>query len=544
MLTALSQVATYLFPDHYWKVAAVITLFSWFVLDHHVVQLWMQTQIARLIRLNGSPWAWRSWVIDNTLLFVVQTIDCKRTRALEPLLWRAAYRLSITLESGAGLRNILCSFALQRMFPATLWIEFWFLYAKCTVFFHTWFRALGPFMNPNPPEHKYVPLKSQDDIRVILLFPRLGFGKVCCRLIQGPNMRTMFYEAISYNWGTMEATEEILVDGCGKKVTRSVYEILNTYSSLFLPKLLWIDALCIDQESGAEKSQQVPLMERIYRNAVITTVFLGRSPLDKHQELHSSATSTMPYRYDGLVNAHDEKTRTHFQDAQLTFDLLKEFRVLAGNALRGSDLAVYQMFESLKLSTYKRRQWSALLKMLQHPWFERVWVIQEVALSSKVQLRYGDETIDWETLCDGIKKLNDARRFRLWLEVEHGVQLSHIQNSSLYNIVRINEFRDKYRPRGWDDYGSIIWETFGLSKVLAQSSYFKATNPRDLVFGLMSLCAKPLTVNYALSVEDVYLDAAKRLLDDKAFRLLPSCQWCRQPMREQLHEFGSPVLGS
>jgi hypothetical protein len=51
-------------------------------------------------------------------------------------------------------------------------------------------------------------------------------------------MRLLFYEAISYNWGTMDTTEEILVDGCRKMVTKSVYEILASSSYLFLPKLL------------------------------------------------------------------------------------------------------------------------------------------------------------------------------------------------------------------------------------------------------------------------------------------------------------------
>ncbi len=46
-------------------------------------------------------------------------------------------------------------------------------------------------------------------------------------------------------------------------------------------------------------------------------------------------------------------------------------------------------------------------------------------------------------------------------------------------------------------------ETFDLSKVLANGSYFQATNPRDLIFGLMSLCVKPVKVDYTHSVEDV-----------------------------------------
>jgi hypothetical protein len=63
-------------------------------------------------------------------------------------------------------------------------------------------------------------------------------------------------------------------------------------------------------------------------------------------------------------------------------------------------------------------------------------------------------------------------------------------------------------------------EAFGLCVVLAESVYFKATNPRDLIFGLMSLCVRPLKVDYGLSVEDVYLSAAKRLINDETIHLL------------------------
>ena len=378
-------------------------------------------------------------------------------------------------------------------------------------FYRIWVQNLMKFTNPYPPDHEYTALAEPEDIRVVLLYPRFGFGKICCSLLQGPYMRLLFYEAISYNWGTMDTTEEVLVDGCRKMVTKSVYEILTSSSSLFLPKLLWIDALCIDQNNDAEKSQQVPMMRRIYRSAIFTTVFLGQSPLPGNQGV--AGRSTMPFRYDGLHPA-DEQTQTYFKDAQLTFDLLQEFHVHQRNALRGNDMTAYQMFEGLNIVKSKRRQWAALLKMLQHPWFERVWVVQEVALSTKVQVRYGDEIIDWETLAEGVEKLNCARHFRLWLELEYGVLLRHIENTSLYNIWRMNQFRDKFRPRGADDYSKYRYRgnTYDLGRVLSDGAYFKATNPCDRIYGLMSLCINPVRVDYTLSVEDVYLDAARELI--------------------------------
>ena len=211
---------------------------------------------------------------------------------------------------------------------------------------------LGRFTNPNPPQHQYTPLKNPEDIRVLLLHPRLGFLPICCSLVQGPHMRLLFYETISYTWGSADTSEEILVDGCRKKVTKSVYEILASYSSLLFPQLLWIDAICIDQESDAEKSQQVPIMEKIYRNGLFTTIFLGRSPIAGEQR--PCGRSLLPYRYDG-IHSIDFGTQTYIEDTRLAVDLLNEFHVF-GNALRSSRLEIYREYDRVQLSPSKGRE--------------------------------------------------------------------------------------------------------------------------------------------------------------------------------------------
>lgn len=506
VLMAYSQATTYLFPDHYWKSAAVASLFNILVLGNHIVQIWMQTRIAKLIRLNKDIWRWRAWLIDSAALQIMHSLDTHIPKNISALLWQGLYALFFFLISDNLYKYLATSLFLGVFWPSHPNVKALAQWSRRIVAFRFWFHNFCLFANPSPPNYVYTSLSDPEHIRVILLYPRFGFGKVCCRLIQGPHMRTLFYEAISYNWGNPDATEEILIDGCTKLVTKSVHEILTSYSSLFLPKLLWIDNICINQADQIEKSQQVPLMERIYRSAIFTTVFLGQAPVED---------TTIPLRYDGL-RPRNKDIETYFKDARLTFDLLRELHVLQDGALRGSDMSAYQLFEQLSISKSKQRQWAALLKMLQHPWFDRVWVIQEVALSADVYVRYGDEIIEWETLANGIKKLHNARHFRLWLELEHTVHLSHMRNTSSSNIVRMHKFREQYRPRNWNEYSGYNFNSFNLSKVLAESVYFKATNPRDLIFGLMALCENPLQVDYILSVEDVFLNAAKRLIDDRA----------------------------
>jgi hypothetical protein len=44
--------------------------------------------------------------------------------------------------------------------------------------------------------------------------------------------------------------------------------------------VLWVDAICIDQGSAAEKSTQVPLMDKIYAAASRVIIWLGEGVLE------------------------------------------------------------------------------------------------------------------------------------------------------------------------------------------------------------------------------------------------------------------------
>jgi hypothetical protein len=49
------------------------------------------------------------------------------------------------------------------------------------------------------------------------------------------------------------------------------------------------------------------------------------------------------------------------------------------------------------LSTDESSEWLALIKLLNHPYWSRVWIIQEVSLGRRVELLYGHGVIDWNT---------------------------------------------------------------------------------------------------------------------------------------------------
>ena len=69
-------------------------------------------------------------------------------------------------------------------------------------------------------------------------------------------------------------------------MTANAYNLLRDLSSYLLPRLLWIDSICIDQDNSSEKTAQVKLMGQIYSRASFVAVWLGSSDtqdLDFHR---------------------------------------------------------------------------------------------------------------------------------------------------------------------------------------------------------------------------------------------------------------------
>lgn len=75
------------------------------------------------------------------------------------------------------------------------------------------------------------------------------------------------YTAISYTWGTDEASHRVWIDGKPFKVRDNLWLFFEHCLDLEIgfdrPARMWIDAICIDQFNIAEKNSQVRMMDQI-----------------------------------------------------------------------------------------------------------------------------------------------------------------------------------------------------------------------------------------------------------------------------------------
>ncbi|KAK0747016.1 heterokaryon incompatibility, partial [Schizothecium vesticola] len=85
------------------------------------------------------------------------------------------------------------------------------------------------------------------------------------------------YEALSYCWGDDACPETISLHHTISMQIPITHSLAEALADLRLPssdRLLWADALCINQADNGEKSIQVRQMYDVYANSRRTLVYL------------------------------------------------------------------------------------------------------------------------------------------------------------------------------------------------------------------------------------------------------------------------------
>jgi hypothetical protein len=128
-----------------------------------------------------------------------------------------------------------------------------------------------------PPAPRYQPLDSSSrQIRLLQLLPFQNIwgappqwyelAHIQCKLIYANLDASPEYEALSYTWGSSGSDVKIEVDGQVISVRPNLAYALAALRDSE-PRILWVDALCIDQHNIEERNHQVGQMGEIYRQA-------------------------------------------------------------------------------------------------------------------------------------------------------------------------------------------------------------------------------------------------------------------------------------
>ena len=149
-------------------------------------------------------------------------------------------------------------------------------------------------------------------------------SKVGCRLSEFElhSAARPRYKALSYTWGTESPSKCIHVDGQAFPVRRNLWTFLRRFQLQRQPVLIWIDAICINQNDVKERNQQVRIMDHIYVEAEEVIAWLGDDPLGVTRALMEQTQDNMAISSDWHVAISELVSRPYWNRAWIVQELL------------------------------------------------------------------------------------------------------------------------------------------------------------------------------------------------------------------------------
>ena len=304
--------------------------------------------------------------------------------------------------------------------------------------------------------HPYARLSPlNDEIRVLHLLPGPHGDDLTGELevISLSALDIWKYEALSYTWGAPSTCHAIRLHGHHHlQVTKNLHAALRRLRKQDMARTLWIDAICINQQDNEERSDQVSRMGDVYRLAANVIVWLGDTEPAEPAWRRLQYTR-LGYVWQGLwrdisygdfLNGFPAKTRAFAPQSA---------------ALR------------------------AAVRNVRAHWWERAWILQEVALASRDPcITFGSYELAWGKLNPSDAAMQECDEF---LEALQSIKSTR------------SEAQEGYRP-------SIL----SFADNLIRS---KATDPRDKVYSLLSMVdaaeASLINIDYSTPCAEVYAKA-------------------------------------
>jgi hypothetical protein len=140
------------------------------------------------------------------------------------------------------------------------------------------------------PQYSYSPLLSgSDSIRLLRLMPHKDeTTDIRCELFEySLQDGTHLYEALSYVWANPDKKLPIFMHDCSFNVTVNLHAALLRLRNHSMERIVWVDALCIDQANQKEKEHQIHSMAKIYSQANRVIVWLGEAEDNSDQALEA-----------------------------------------------------------------------------------------------------------------------------------------------------------------------------------------------------------------------------------------------------------------
>jgi len=334
-------------------------------------------------------------------------------------------------------------------------------------------------MRAESHRYRYSPLAQHGACRILHLFPGKDSDPIVVRLQHASLDEELAFEALSSTWGCSDLTHTISCNRRSLPITASMYSALRRLRDPSTERLIWADGICINQADLQERSRQVGQMRRIYRQAKRVIIDLGDEADDS----------------DAAV------------DLALQIVEARGFFKTSGGDMIG-------IFNAAGLPPLKDPAWTAFQHMLHRPWFSRIWVIQELAVSSDSLMLCGKRIFGGSVVFEALKLVAAQGLFsldpRTYTDPEHNRRTTSTAKAASY-IHQLYEIRARLRS-------SPKLSGLNLSLFLQRGIVFGATDPRDRIYAVLGLVLNEpeddcdMRPDYNLDVADVYLRCFRYLI--------------------------------
>lgn len=264
---------------------------------------------------------------------------------------------------------------------------------------------------------------------------------------------------------------------------------------------MWIDAVCINQRDISERNAQVANMTSIFACAENVIVWLGEG--DENDAAHGFLTC-LYYHWKG-DNVHDPSV---IGSTPTSCTLIP--RNYPGTWFYKPSLE--------EIITTRPRIAKAVEVIVGKRFFSRRWIVQEIHWAQSAEIRWGRHHISLPRLVAILERL--FRMFgglkdKPWKDDREQARITLLHfHEMVGNALRVCLLRRMVRH-------STSVRRLSLVEVLGQCRGLRCSDPRDVVYAVLSLVKGPrLVVDYGLSTFEVYLALSRLLLEQDCLGMM------------------------
>ena len=383
--------------------------------------------------------------------------------------------------------------------------------------------------------------------------PLSGSLETICLQDDNGSLSTRF-EALSYFWGNEAAYRTLLLDNTSFSIKPNLEDALRELSKGKVERLLWIDAICINQADLSERNEQVRMMSKIYGQAERVIIWMGPR-FTRGKNIAAEA-----------IQGFAQRQRNGFDSQQLSTFLDNPHNRIETER----HLGLFSDYTEAKAVDHTGGHWPCLVDFFDRPWWRRVWVRyvlrhshysfkfagilcstscfsesspnrtmvntmthkrQELAMSKQAIVQCGDRTMKWTdvaAICHWLKVWNPEldEKPRNW---------GTIIRSGAYSGEDLEYFRQTLNVKG-----EIEFET-----MLIHARNCESSNPRDKVYSILGLTgdtANDINVDYSSPISSVAIQAFRKQTSKS--KSLDALIWSQNPSRQEAIPSWAPNLCS